>query len=376
MIENLQILLRLYYQPVRALGTMLDCGSLVFAALAAAAPCLALGSLTLLVPVAILFVPACILIIAAWDGRGSPGVALPRDYAPMLACVLMTFAVSHLPIVPVVFLAPQYLVWARGAALAYFAILSAIAVQAVSGATMAHAIGTALGGLILAVGGYFASDSLGGIPYMFASPFALIWLYILLRPNVQAFTGGLHTRQNFRRTLEASTLNPRDADAHYQLGLIYLERRNFAEAIARFQKAVEIDREEADPHYQLGRIAREQGRFQDALQYLTTAYTLNPKLSSGEVLRDLGATNLDLGNTQMALEQLEPYIERREYDPQGLYFLGRVYKALNRPSDARGMLERSVEAALTAPPHLRRQAARWRSLAASELRSLPKARPG
>lgn len=370
MIENLQILLRLYYRPARALGTMLDRGSLAFAALAAAVPCLALGSLTLLVPVAILFVPACVLIIAAWDGRGSAGVALQRDYAPLLACVLMTFAASHLPIVPVVYLAPQYLPWAQGAALAYFAILSAIAVQAVSGATATHATGTALGGLLIAVGGYFASDSLGGIPYFFASPFVLIWLFILLRPNVQAFTGGLHTRQNFRRTLEASTLNPRDADAHYQLGLIYMERRNFAEAISRFQKAVEIDREEADPHYQLGRIAREQGRFQDALQHLTAAYALNPKLSSGEVLRDLGATNLELGNTQLALEQLEPYIDRREYDPQGLYWLGRVYKALHRPADARGMLQRAVEAAQTAPPHLRRQAAKWRSLAASELRGL------
>ena len=163
MLENLQVFVRLYYQPARALGTMLDRGSLVFAAVAAALPCLAFGSLTLLVPVAILFVPACVLIIAAWDGRGSPGVALPRDYAPMLACVLMTFAASHLPIVPVVFLAPQYLVWARVAALVYFAVLSSFAVQAVSGATPVHAIGTALGALIVAVGGYFASGSMGGI---------------------------------------------------------------------------------------------------------------------------------------------------------------------------------------------------------------------
>jgi len=371
-LENLQVFVRLYYQPARALGTMLDRGSLVFAAVAAALPCLALGSLTLLVPVAILFVPACVLIISAWDGRGSPGVALPRDYAPMLACVLMTFAASHLPIVPVVFLAPQYLVWARVAALVYFAVLSSFAVQAVSGATPVHAIGTALTGLIVAVGGYFASGSLGGIPYFFASPFVLIYLYMMLRPNVDAFTGGLRQKQNFRRMLEASTLNPRDADAQYQLGLIYQERRNFAEAISRFEKAAEIDREEADPRYQLGRIAREQGRFQDALRYLTEAYVLNPKLSSGEVLRDLGATNLELGNIQTALEQLEPYVDRREYDPQGLYWLGRVYKTLNRVADARGMFQRAVEAAQTAPPHLRRQAAKWRSLASSELRGLGK----
>ena len=372
MLENVQILLRIYYQPLRALGAMLDRGSLVYAGLAAAAVALGLQSLTQLVPLALLFVPACVLIIAAWDGRGSPGVALPRDYAPLLACTLMSFAASHVLVLPVAYLAPQYLQWARIGALAYFAILSAIAVQAVSGAVAWHAIGTAIGGMALAVGGYFASDSLGGAHYMFASPFMLVWLYVLLRPNVQAFSNGLRTKQNFRRTLEASTLNPRDADAHYQLGLIYQERRQFQEAISRFQKAVEIDREEPDAHYQLGRIAREQGRFQDAFQHLTTAYTINPKHSSGEVLRDLGATNLDLGNAELALSQLEPYIDRREYDPQGLYWLGKVYKALGRKQDAREMFKRAIDAALTAPPHLRRNAARWRSLASSELRSLGK----
>jgi len=61
-----------------------------------------------------------------------------------------------------------------------FAVLSAFAVQAVSGATAGHSIGTALAGLIVAVGGYFASDRMGGIPYFFASPFVLIYLYMML----------------------------------------------------------------------------------------------------------------------------------------------------------------------------------------------------
>ncbi|MEI9813557.1 MAG: tetratricopeptide repeat protein [Acidobacteriota bacterium] len=143
------------------------------------------------------------------------------------------------------------------------------------------------------------------------------------------YRAGCGARQNFRRNLEAATLNPHDGDAQYQLGLIYQDRRGYTEAIARFQKAVEIDKTDPGPVYQLGCIAREQGRFQEALQYLNTAATLDPKHNSNEVWRELGATNFALGYVDLARQQLEAYVDRREYDPQGLYWLGRCYKSLN-----------------------------------------------
>ena len=370
MLDQLKILLRVYVQPAKAFGSVLDTGSVVFAGIAAVAVTAALGSLSNLASAAFLFAPAGVLILASWLGRGSVGVALQRDYAPTLACVLFAWTAAHLPIVVMPWAAPQFLTIGRIAALSYFVVLSAFAFQAVAGASAAQAIGTALGAFALAIGGYFAWDQLGGLPYMFLSPFMLIWLYPLIRSYVDGFGGGLRSRQNFRRNLEAATLNPRDADAHYQLGLIYQERRNYTEAIARFQKAVEIDASDPSAHYQLGVIAREQGRFQDALTHLSEAARLDPKHSSGEVLRDLGATNLELGNADLALTQLEPYVDRREYDPQGLFWLGKTYKALGRAADARSAFERSIEAAKTAPPHLRRQVAKWNSQSSSELRSL------
>ncbi|MEP7352468.1 MAG: tetratricopeptide repeat protein, partial [Acidobacteriota bacterium] len=162
----------------------------------------------------------------------------------------------------------------------------------------------------------------------------------------------------------------RDSDAQYQLGLIYQQRRNYTEAIPRFEKAREIDPTEPDPIYQLGRIAREQGRHQDALPLFQRCVALDDKHCSSEVWRDLGATNFELGNTDLALAQLEKYVDRREYDPEGLYWLGQTYKRLNRDADARAMFQRSVEAAQTAPAHRRQQSARWKSQSRSELRSL------
>jgi tetratricopeptide (TPR) repeat protein len=44
-----------------------------------------------------------------------------------------------------------------------------------------------------------------------------------------------------RRQLEMATVNPHDADPHYRLVLIYQQRRQYSEAIRRFERAVEID---------------------------------------------------------------------------------------------------------------------------------------
>ena len=370
MLDQLRIAAGLYYRPSHAFGAILDHGSLTFAALAAIAVALGLKSLTLLAPAAFLFAPAAVIIVASWLGRGSAGVALQRDYAPMLACVLLSWAASHVLILPVPYIAPDYMLWAEIAATTYGLLLASIAVQTIGGATWLQGLGTSLGALAIAVGGYVGWGYLGGLPYFFLSPFVLFWLYPTLRSNFDTFSGGLRSRQNFRRSLEASTLNPHDADAQYQLGLIYMDRRNFTEAIARFQRAAQIDKADPQPRFQLGSIAREQARFDDALMHLNATAQMDPKHSSHEVWRELGATNLALGHTDLARQQLEHYTALREYDAQGLYWLGKTFKALNRIADARDAFERAQEAARTAPPHLRRRAARWIGLSRSELRAL------
>lgn len=368
--ENLLILWLVYYRPSRAFSAALDRGSLLFAAAVAILVSLPLSGAVALIPLAALFVPASIAIIAAWDVLGSTSVALRRDYAPLLICVLFSAGGAFLPMALArPFLgAPVVLISAGACSLVYFLILAILAVRAVSGASAGHAAGAVFGGLAASALGYFVYGAVGHLLRFLASPLVLIWIFMIWRPDVASFAAGLRSRQNFRRQLEASTLNPRDADAHYQLGLIYQQRHNYSEAMARFQKAVEIDPSDPGPHYQLGRIAREQGRHLDAKRHFEACAALDDKHESSEVWRDLGATNFELGNVEAALAQLEKYVERREYDAEGQYWLGQVYKRLNRAGEAREAFERAIEAASTAPAHRRRYTARWLKQARVELR--------
>jgi lipoprotein NlpI len=378
MAEKLGTLFQLYYRPSRALSTILDSGSLGLAALAAILASFAFEksfglAATGLVLLVVVFVPACIALISVLDHLGSLGVVLRRDYSPLLVCTLMCWAAANLPAAIAGFLAPAVSTWIHIAVVLYFLVLAAIAVRTVFGTGAGRAAGTVLGGLGATVAGYFAYETFGGALSYLGSPLVLLWLYFLFRPNLDMLTGfggGLRSRQNFRRNLDALTVNPRDSDAHYQLGLIYQQRRNYTEAISRFTKAVEIDPSETDAQHQLGVIALEQKRYEDARRHFAAVLALDDKHSSSEAWRGLGAADLQLGKTEQALAELQKYTDRREFDPEGLYWLGAAFKKLGRIPEARDAFERAVEAARTSPPHRRRYTAGWGRQAKAELRTL------
>jgi tetratricopeptide (TPR) repeat protein len=188
--------------------------------------------------------------------------------------------------------------------------------------------------------------------------------------DVRSLGDGLRSRQHFQEQLKIATTNPRDADAHYQLGLIHQKRRQYSEAIARFQKAIEIDPSEADAQFQLGRIAREQGRFDDAIRFLKTAAGLNDKLASSEVWKDLGAAYFGAARFEEAAAALAKYTERRSYDPEGLYWYGKALVGLGRNAEAREAFGQCVEAVDTMPKHRRAEVRKWKGLAKGELKGL------
>jgi tetratricopeptide (TPR) repeat protein len=206
------------------------------------------------------------------------------------------------------------------------------------------------------------------------SPFLIFWIYYYLRGDIGSVgmdvASSFRQRQSFRRHLEACTINPQDAEAHYQLGLIHQQRRQYSEAIARFKKAIEIDTREIDAHFQLGVIAREQNRLQEAISHFDSVVLLDDKHSNNEVWREIGATYEAAGMNEDAYKALEKYIERRPYDAEGLYYYGKTLFNLKQNDKAKEMFNRCIEAADTAPYHRRGQLRRWRKLAQGLLKNL------
>jgi len=321
----------------------------------------------------VVFVPACLLATSVIHRRASFSVLLRQEYAPLTSCVLYGWAAAHL-----MMLIPAMLLFQPGGPtptaveaalklvpLPYFIFLIVLAAHAVLRVGYGGAIGVvALGSLSLV-----ALPLLPRLLFILTSPFLLILVIILLRNFLGDIVSSQRAREDFKRNLEAATLNPADASAHYNLGLIYQQRGQREEAKASFTRAIEIDPEETDAHYQLGRISREEGRLADAINHFDAVVSRNPEHSLSEVWREIGHAYFQAAQYEDARVAFERFIAKRPSDAEGRYRYGLTLHQLGRYDDAATEMRACIEAVRTSPAYKYRAEKHWASEAQSFLRS-------
>jgi tetratricopeptide (TPR) repeat protein len=204
---------------------------------------------------------------------------------------------------------------------------------------------------------------------LLASPFLLLLVFFVVRSYVLEAQRTQRARASFRHNLEAATLNPADASAHYNLALLHQQRKEYDEARSRFLRAIEIDPEETDAHYQLGRIARAEGRLPEAVEHFGQVVTRDDSHAQNEIWREVGATYLAAGQFADASDALERFLDRRQSDPEGLYLMGRTAAGLGDVRAARDWMQRCIEAVRTAPAYKYRADKRWLNEAQQFLRT-------
>ncbi len=191
------------------------------------------------------------------------------------------------------------------------------------------------------------------------SPFLLFFLFLLLRNYFSDIMGSHRAKAAFRQNLESATLNPADASAHYNLGLIHQSRGELDQARGRFEHALQIDPEEIDASYQLGRIARQQKRYAEAIQNFEQVVARNPAHAQHEVWREVAATYIAAGQFEDARTALDQFLEHRPSDPEGLYLMGRAHAGLGHKREATSLMQACIEAVKTAPAYKYRSSKRW-----------------
>ena len=327
--------------------------------------------LGLLLGLVIFYVPATILLLTLFEPIGSFGLVLRRDYGVLLACTLLAWAAAHLPFAVIGLMlknqavSPNILLAMWLASGLWFGVLMIFALRTIFGAGWTSAIATVcLSWLSISLGGrVFNYIS----PYLF-SPFLLFLAYAYFRGEAATMSNAYRQRQNFRRFLNNATLNPHDAEARVQLGLIYKQRRQTEEAAKYFNEALAIDPQEIDANYEMRKIAREQNDLQKALEHFSIVAEQNDRYATDEIWREIGATYLDAKAYKEARQFLEKFVERRPYDPEGLYLLGQTLKNLGETQSAAEMFRRSIEAVQTSPEYRRGFQRKWAKLAQKEMR--------
>jgi Tfp pilus assembly protein PilF len=327
-----------------------------------------------LLSISIFYVPLVILLMCVFGAVGNFGVVLQRSYGELATCSLMAWAAAHLPFSLIGILlyqteiSPAILLSMWLASSVLFGVLMIFALRTVIGASYATATLIVCTGWLAFSAGMYVFTYIS--PWLF-SPFLFFYAYMYFGGAISGGVRGagsvFRQKQNFKRFLHSATVNPRDADAHVQLGLIYAQRKQDAKAFEHFNKAFEIDRTEVDANYELGKIARQKGDLQNALNHFSTVVEQNDKHALSEIWREIGVTYLQAGMLTEAENALEKFVERRPVDSEGLYYLGKVYKAKNEPDKAREMFAQAVESAKISPDYRRRNLKHWSKLAEKEI---------
>jgi tetratricopeptide (TPR) repeat protein len=366
-------------------------------------------SLGMVLLVALILVPITIFIANLFEGRGGFLLAMQQEYAPLASTVFYAWAAASLVSLPLAVLAhasgldaatlqsvdrlkqiqremrpgdtqpPPGATSALLAASRYllltllvsplplFGMWATIAVRAVFRLSWWRAISVTLVSGVVVFPATILLMWFAG--WLFTSPFLILLLFFILRGYFGEVMRGQRARASFKQNLEAETLNPADASAHYNLGLIHQQRNESDAARQRFERAVEIDPEEVDAHYQLGRIARAQDDLPGAIKHFEQTVARDPAHAQHEIWREIGATYLAAGQFEDAREVLQRFLDHRESDPEGLYLMGCAHAGLGHQREAANSMQACIEAVKTAPAYKYRTDKRWLNEAQQFLRS-------
>jgi tetratricopeptide (TPR) repeat protein len=366
------------------------------------------GAISLLLIAGVL-VPLIAFVGNLFERRGSFGLLLQQEYASLGATVLYALAIANLLTIPLVIVfnvtgiqaayiaaSPESAAQVRSLfkanpqveaqllamlndprqvaanlfrtiKLSLFLVTTVLAVRTVLRLSALKGITVTLISLALA---YLISPlwSLLFTPIL-ASPFLLIMLFLLVRGYLSGVMRNQRARESFRQNMEAATLNPADASAHYNLGLIHQSRGELDAARERFERAIQIDDEEIDAHYQLGRIARQQKRLADAVRHFEQVVARNRGHAQHEIWREVGATYIEAGQFEDARDALQQFLDSRPSDPEALYLMGRAHAGLGHQREATSAMQACIDAVKTAPAYKYRADKRWLNEAQQFIRS-------
>src|SRR6266550_4347230 len=142
---------------------------------------------------------------------------------------------------------------------------------------------------------------------------------------------------------KAVQLNTSYADAYNNLGVAFLRSGQVDQAIADYKKAVAINPESAEMQYNLGNALAHQGNWADAIAcYQAAVSTERDSVKAAKIRNNLGAALERLGTSDEALEQFSQAVQINGNYPEAHCNLGRMLAQRGRRDEAVAHLKEAV----------------------------------
>jgi tetratricopeptide (TPR) repeat protein len=318
----------------------------------------------------LLYIPAVIILSNAISGDGL-GLAVSRqEYRVHASALLPLWGLLFLMDAPLQYFAPQFLVIEDfGISIGMLVLLPLILIYTLWSIKQLNYLSGAQTFAVFALSWftlpvyYFLTAFLVSLPF-----FIMIAVFYFGYQWIRGYFASHVNERSFQQQLHTLTLNPQDADAHYQLGLIYLKRRNLEVARKYFENALKIDPADSDYHYSLGRAREMAGDWAKALEQYEETYRLNPEYGRGDIYREVGKGYLHAGNVDKGMEFLKFFLTKRSSDPEGRYWLAIALQKSGDIDQMQIQLNTILEQARSNPRFFRKENREWIYKARSKIR--------
>lgn len=175
----------------------------------------------------------------------------------------------------------------------------------------------------------------------------------------------VNRKQSFLRSQKSALLNPQNADARYQLGLIYLKGKNYREAERYFREAVSIEKQNSDYYYALANTLSRKKRYKEAINTYQKTLRLNPATGYGEVQLGMGNCYLKLNDLKQARYWYEQAITANSSLAESYFKLALVCDRLGEKERIESLLKECRAIAAHSPAFLKGRNRKWGFYAAS-----------
>lgn len=169
------------------------------------------------------------------------------------------------------------------------------------------------------------------------------WMHIVVSIVAVGLLAGCATDETLKK-------QKREAEGHYKQGLSFLESDQ-QRAFVSFQKSIQLDPENYDAHYALGNIYFQRKEYADAEREFRTCVKLDPV--NGEALNYLGRTLIEQKRFPEAAEVLRKVTLLPLYaTPDRAYY--NLAEALHLQGDNPGAIQALQSALKIEPPNVPR----------------------
>jgi len=325
-----------------------------------------------LVFLVMIYVPTVIALGNAIAGDGLGLTVSRAEYTTHLSALGMLWGVLFLIAAPIQWLVPQFLVLGDFVSISVglLWLIASVAVYTIWAIARMHYISLLASLAVFILSGFTLPIFYVLTTFLLALPiFIILPLLYIFAQRFRELISVKSSLSNFRRHLYTLTLNPRNADAHFQLGLLHFRNAHMEAARGYFEQALAIDPDEAEYHYQMGRLCEARGEWPKALEEYEATYLLNPEFGLGDIFREVGKGYLHTAQLDKAIEFLRFFLDRRGSDPQGRYWLAVALQRSGRIDEMRAQLNLILDQARSNPRFFRKENRAWIYQARMLLRS-------